>query len=108
MLHLSLDLSNLNDYVTLYFPENLLIHKTYNNILDQLLKKLIGEKLYELIDGFLSPEDPLYYSINEWLYNDEKIYSIYFTEESLYNLKNILTIYIKNIYNGKRTDDNCP
>lgn len=67
-------------------------------ILDELLLNLFEKDFKDLIPGFLSNEDPIYEHLMErFISGDlrEKIYSAYFTEESLFNLKNTLrkTIY---------------
>ena len=62
-------------------------------ILDELLLNLFEKDFKDLIPGFLSNEDPIYEHLMErFISGDlrEKIYSAYFTEESLFNLKNTL------------------
>lgn len=65
-----------------------------HEILDELLLNLFEKTFKDLIPGFLSNEDPIYEHLMERFIISkdlrEKIYSAYFTEESLFNLKNTL------------------
>ncbi|MCM1217973.1 MAG: hypothetical protein NC548_26095 [Lachnospiraceae bacterium] len=70
-----------------------------HNLLNSLLYQMFDYQLEDLINGFISQDDPLYKLIIKRINKENlpDLYPIYFTESSISNLFKILTEYFKNV-----------
>ena len=106
IIHVSSALLNIKDVLKI-IPDSVLGTKLLTSNLNEILNKLIEDKLYEIRDGFLSFEDPLFEVIANRLAseNKEDVYLAYFTKESLESLNLNIRNYIKDVLNNVETSN---